>query len=110
MDTRKRLADVRRRTDAYGLDGSFREYVAFVNGYDMAWNDTQDDHRLLAGFSRWLGEQLGGGGNVVWWNLVLRLALPEMPVDTAHRDLNADQDRAASDTLFTLLDHYLSGE
>ncbi|MFH8336527.1 hypothetical protein [Streptomyces sp. AM6-12] len=99
MDFPTRLGDVRRRPGAYGLDGSYLNYVAFINGGDAA-----TDGALLRGFRPWLAEKLGHGTNLVWWALVQKLHAAEtgVPSDAPLAD------EALCDRLFSLLSEYFA--
>lgn len=66
------LTGIRRKPGAYGLSGSYREYVAFLNGCDEI-----QDGGVLAGLSEWLSDELGKGSNLVWWELVRQIAVSE---------------------------------
>ena len=68
MDFPALLQLVERRPGAYGLDGSYREFVAFINGCDAI-----ADGEPLAGLREWLAERLGRGANLVWWELVRQI-------------------------------------
>ncbi|MEU1625331.1 hypothetical protein ABZ746_08350 [Streptomyces sp. NPDC020096] len=89
------LRNVQQRPGAYGLDGSYREFVAFVNGYDAS-----RDWELLSGFREWLAERLGHGTNLVWWELVRQLCAvePEGAVD----------DQTLCGRMFALLNEFLN--
>ncbi|MER8115612.1 hypothetical protein [Streptomyces sp. NPDC094031] len=99
MDFPTRLRDVQRRPGAYGLDGSYRNYVAFINGGDAA-----TDGELLRGLRPWLAERLGHGANLVWWVLVEKTYAAEagVPSDAPL----ADEDLC--DRLFGLLSEYFA--
>lgn len=103
MDYRQLFSGIGKRPGLYGLDGSFREFVAFLSGVD-AGNDWQ----LLTGFREWLIVRLGFGDNLVWSGLVLHLAFPGQ--QSGLRDLMADPEnnRIAVDRLFELLDEFLA--
>lgn len=73
MDFAARLHDVRRRPGAYGLDGSYENFVALINGADAA-----TEWELLRGFRPWLAQKLGRGANLVWWVLVQELFAAEV--------------------------------
>ncbi|GAA2723374.1 hypothetical protein [Actinocorallia aurantiaca] len=90
MDFPTLLRDVQRRPGAYGLDGSYREFVAFINGCNAI-----ADRSPLDGFREWLAERLGLGANLVWWELVRRIHGSE------HEASPADEDVAR--TMFALL-------
>lgn len=72
MEFSARLHDVRRRPAAYGLDGSYTNFVAFINGADAATGS-----ELLRAFRPWLAHKLGRGANLVWWVLVQELFATE---------------------------------
>lgn len=83
----------------YGLDGSFGQFAAFLQGCWMA------DARLLDGWSEWLVVQFDGGNNLAWQALVLRLALPDRT--SLGTPLTNAEDNVASDRLFRMLDRFL---
>jgi hypothetical protein len=91
------LRNVERRPGAYGLDGSYREFVAFVNGCDAS-----RDWELLAGFREWIAQRLGHGSNLVWWELVRQLCVAE-------REGEMD-DQTLCGRMFALLNEFLSRE
>ncbi|WP_143676006.1 MULTISPECIES: hypothetical protein [Streptomyces] len=100
MDYRKLFADVNRRPSAYGLDGSYRQHVAFVTGCDAG-----NDWGLLVGFPEWLAMKTEAEANVTWSSLVLQVAglstASGYPVDE-------EADSKAAKALFVLLDEFLS--
>lgn len=102
MTYRTLFAEVRERPGLYGLDGSFREFCAFVTGAD-AGNDWQ----LLTGFRELLVVRVGTGNNLTWVGLVLRLAFPDAESGWPGLLTTPDGDRAAVATLFRLLDEFL---
>lgn len=81
------------------LDGSYKMYVGFLNGYrvgsSVAWLDDFHDQLVL---------KLGGGANLGWESLVPRLAFPADP--SKWRPLasrNAAEDKELCRSLFSLL-------
>ena len=94
------LNGIRSRPGAYGLDGSYKSYVTFLNGYHEG-----SGRRALAGFREWLADRLGSGTNLVWEALVLRLAFrDDFPGQVRHpRELTPNEDIAATSRLFQLL-------
>ncbi|WP_189266598.1 hypothetical protein [Streptomyces fuscichromogenes] len=103
VDYRTLFADVHRRPGSYGLDGSYGQAVAFIMGCDAgnAWG-------LLVGFPEWLAMKAGGGANLVWSALVLRIAFPGPTVVTAAETLDQQHDEHAVGALFGLLDEFLA--
>jgi hypothetical protein len=103
VDYRTLFAEIHRRPGMYGLDGSYGQFCAFIQGVD-AGNDWQ----LLAGFREWLVTRLGSGNNLAWQGLVPHLAFPG--TDAAGRDVLAspERGRTAVDTLFALLDEFFA--
>ncbi|MFF3918458.1 hypothetical protein ACFYZB_34270 [Streptomyces sp. NPDC001852] len=99
MDFPTRLQDVHRRPGAYGLDGSYLNYVAFVNGADAA-----SDGELLRNFRPWLAERLGRGTNLVWWVLVQDIYVADADVPG---DAPLDNE-ALCNRMFSLLIEYLT--
>ncbi|MET9078857.1 hypothetical protein ABZX95_43600 [Streptomyces sp. NPDC004232] len=101
MEFPTRLRDAHRRPGAYGLDGSYLNYVAFINGGDAA-----TDGELLRGFRPWLAERLGHGTNLVWWALVQEIYAAEANVPSDAPSANED----LCNLLFSLLSEYLAGD
>lgn len=101
MDFPTRLRDVHRRPGAYGLDGSYLSYVAFINGGDAA-----TDGQLLRGFRPWLAERLGHGTNLVWWALVRKICAAEIGIPS---DAPLDNEDLCN-CMFGLLGEYLAQE
>ncbi|MBH1933621.1 hypothetical protein I5Q34_04820 [Streptomyces sp. AV19] len=100
MDYRQLFSDIRRRPNSYGLDGSFREAVAFINGCDAgnAWG-------LLVGFREWLAIKADCEANLAWPLLILRMA--QVPAHDAW-EINETDEVRAIDSLFEELDSFLS--
>lgn len=98
------FADVRRRPGMFCLDGTFHDFTVFVRGCE-AGNDWQ----LLTGFREWLVTRVGGGDNLIWEALVLRLAFPEQSHGPTREELAKDSviNNAAVERLFELLDEFL---
>ncbi|MGW0434065.1 hypothetical protein ACWDV4_16190 [Micromonospora sp. NPDC003197] len=96
---RELFANVAQRPRMYLMRDDFPTTVAYIEGCDQG-----NAHRLLAGFREWLVAQVGGGDNLTWWALVLRLAAAaELPP----AELPPDIDARAKQTLFRLLDEFL---
>ena len=100
MNYRELFSLVHERPGMYGLDGSFKHFYIFVMGCDAgtSWS-------LLAGFREWLIVQLNEGDNLVWPALVELIALPSRK--QICEPLDADENTAAVETLFRLLDEFL---
>lgn len=79
MEFLQLLNDIKKRPNSYGLDGGYREYVAFFNGVNAATCG-----RLLEGFSEHLARKLGEGQNLYWALIVVRLGVAPREV----RDIN----------------------
>lgn len=88
------------RPRMYLMRDDFPTVVAYVEGCDQG-----NARALLAGFREWLITQAGCGDNLVWWSLVLKLALPESADDPGN--LTPENDTAAKQTLYRLLDEFL---
>lgn len=86
-----------------GLDGSFREYVAFFNGVDVGGRS-----EVLGQFGNWIATRSGQGGwNIAWPLLVLRDA--GLNVNDANwHDLDSAGNSLAVLKLFELLEEFLS--
>jgi hypothetical protein len=92
------LRHARKRPSKLGLDGSFGEYVAFLNGLDMGAGG-----RVLEGFGEWAARRVGyEGWDLVWPLLVLREAGVDQSADAWH-GLAAEDDARAVVALFELL-------
>jgi hypothetical protein len=76
--------------------------ASFLLGYDAAY-----EGGLLLGFREWLALRLGTGSNLSWPALVLLAAFPgvDCPEEAVKRGATEDANaqRAAIDTLFTLV-------
>ncbi|MFC3500025.1 hypothetical protein ACFOOK_03435 [Micromonospora krabiensis] len=97
---RELFALVAARPRMYLPRDDFATVVAYVEGCDQG-----NARALLAGFREWLITRAGCGDNLVWWALVQKLAQPES-ADGAE-NLTPDNDIAAKQTLFRLLDEFL---
>ncbi|MEU9446698.1 hypothetical protein AB0D42_38925 [Streptomyces sp. NPDC048304] len=102
MEFSQILFDVKKRPSAYGLDGGYREFVAFINGANAAC-----EGRLLRGFSDFLAGKLGAGENLYWALLVAKIAAAPEPVVSPDEVLGA-QEQAVIDCLFRELLEFLS--
>ena len=95
------LRQARKRPSLLGLDGSFGEYVAFLNGLDLGAGG-----RALEGFGEWVGRRTGHQGwELVWPLLVLREASVDRSAGAWH-ELTAEDDARAAVTLFELLSEF----
>jgi hypothetical protein len=95
------LRHARKRPSMLGLDGSFGEYVAFLNGLDMGAGG-----RVLEGFGEWVARRSGyEGWNLVWPLLVLREAGIDQSADAWHW-LTAEDEAPAVTMLFELLSEF----
>jgi hypothetical protein len=103
VDYRTLFAQVHSRPGLFGLDGSYGQFCAYVDGVD-----TGNAGRLLTGFREWLVTRLGDGDNLVWRGLVLRLAFPEHDSIRPETLSEAEPNRTAVDTLFALLGEFLA--
>ncbi|MFF3018216.1 hypothetical protein [Streptomyces sp. NPDC057939] len=103
MEYRQLFADVMRRPGSYGLSGSFRETVAFINGCDAgnSWG-------LLIGFREWLALKVDAEANLAWPFLVLKIAKVTARSSGAEMELSGVDDVKALQVLFEELDSFLS--
>ncbi|WP_149831356.1 hypothetical protein [Streptomyces tailanensis] len=101
MDFVRLFSDVQRRPDAYGLNGGYREHVAFINGCNAATGA-----ELLQGFSECLAAKLGEGENLYWALLVANLASSPVRVRRLD-DLSRQQEERAVAVLFDELLDFL---
>lgn len=97
MEFSNLLVRVQGRPGAYGLNGSYREYVAFINGCDAI-----RDWSLLGGFREWLARRLGHGMNLVWWELVRQIAVAERGDGSGE-----PEESILIDRMFELIDEFL---
>ncbi|WAP55280.1 hypothetical protein [Streptomyces sp. S465] len=100
MDYRQLFTDTHRRPNAYGLDGSYHQYVAFITGCDAG-----NDWGLLVGFPEWLALKAGTEANVAWPSLVLKVA-EQFGAGDYSSDAKSNSKAVAA--LFSLLDEFLS--
>ncbi|GAB3360655.1 hypothetical protein [Amycolatopsis echigonensis] len=100
MDYRKLFAEIHRRPELYGLDGSYHDYCTFLLGVDAG-----NDRQLLTGFRESLVPQVGTGDNLVWPSLVLHLAFPGRTAGW-HDEVAGAGRQVANDLLFSLLDEF----
>jgi hypothetical protein len=89
VETRELFAVIRQRPGLYGLDGSFGQHCAFIEGMNTA-----RDGRLLTGFREMLVTRFGDGNNLTWPALIRRM--------TSGGD---DTDRVSA--LYDLLEEFL---
>ncbi|MER6768184.1 hypothetical protein ABT389_00220 [Streptomyces bacillaris] len=103
MEYRQLFTDVRRRPGSYGLSGSFREAVAFINGCDAgnSWG-------LLVGFREWLALKAETEANLAWPFLILKIAkIPAGDSEAGVQFSGADEAKSL-EVLFEELDSFLS--
>lgn len=97
---RQLFALVAARPRMYVARDDFATLVAYVEGCHQGSART-----LLTGFREWLVTQAGCGDNLVWWSLVLKIALPDSAEDAGN--LSPDANAAAKQVMFQLLDEFL---
>lgn len=102
MEFREVLSDVKKRPSAYGLNGGYREFVAFINGANAA-----SGGNLLQGFSAFLAAKLGEGENLYWALLVAKIALSPATVTSPDGVLGLHE-QVAVDCLFRETLEFLS--
>ncbi|MFE7608254.1 hypothetical protein [Streptomyces celluloflavus] len=100
MDFSTLLLNMERRPGAYGLNGSYQDFVAFINGCDAI-----QDWTLLLGFRDWLAERLGRGTNLVWWELVRQIYESEHETSASE-----STDEIVCGQMFALLREFLARE
>ncbi|MFJ6393904.1 hypothetical protein ACIQJT_40735 [Streptomyces sp. NPDC091972] len=103
MDFGRLLMDVQKRPNAYGLDGGYREFVAFVNGCNAATRG-----ELLNGFSAHLAARLGGGSNLYWALLVAKLGVAPNEIRCVEDVSKAVEDQVVTRLFAELLDFLAS--
>ncbi|MEV6601980.1 hypothetical protein AB0M36_34770 [Actinoplanes sp. NPDC051346] len=91
------------RPGMVGLDGSFREYAAFISGFYMGLRKNFSE-----GFSEWIAYRSDAGGwNLVWPVLVLREAGLKSWNENQWHALGREDDARAVATLIVLLQEFL---
>ncbi len=100
MDTDQVLGLAHMRPGTLGLDGSFGQAVAFLQGVDAA-----QDGGLLVGLREWLTVRIGDGANLAWPALIVRAAFPER-VNANRLGLSSDDNKLVVDRLFGLLNEF----
>lgn len=103
MDYPTQFEAVRRRPQLYGLDGSYGQFCAYLEGLNAG-----NDGHLLTGFREWLVTRLGHGDNLTWRGLVIHLARPDGPASGREAVESADRDPAVIATLFELLHEFFA--
>jgi hypothetical protein len=103
MDYRTQFQAIHKRPQLYGLNGSYGQYCAYLEGLDAG-----NDGRLLTGFREWLVTRRGDGNNLTWRGLVIHLARPDGPAAGRAAVESADRDPAVIDALFALLDEFFA--
>jgi len=101
MDFSRLFRDVQKRPDAYGLNGGYREFVAFLNGCNSATGG-----RLLGGFSAYLAERLGSGSNLYWALLVAKMGVSPNEIRRVD-DISGESERQVVSRLFAELLEFL---
>jgi hypothetical protein len=99
---REHLELIRTRPGMYGLNGSYRDFVTYLYGYDAGTRDS-----ALLGFREWLLLRLARQSSLVWPSLVLTLAVPAAPLQH-DKALSEPQNSAAVVALFELLETFLN--
>jgi hypothetical protein len=99
MDTAKLLDAVRNRPGMLGLDRSFGQTAAFVNGLNAG-----RDGMFLIGFREWLIVRADLGDNLVWESLVRHIAFPGQ----VERSPSVEGDEHAREVLLDLLSEFLA--
>lgn len=94
---------VHRSPESYGLDGSYSQAVAFVLGCDAG-----NDWSLLLGFREWLATRLGCEANLAWPALVMMAAQVPVKLAGPKKELDESINARLVDTMFTLLDEFLT--
>jgi hypothetical protein len=94
------LVSVAERPGVYGLDSSYKMFVAFVHGYD--WGS---GHRALDGLLGWLDGQ-HGPQRLAWEQQVLATAFPgRSPLEYPE---SFDDNRWATDAAVVMLRQFLA--
>ncbi|WP_433271178.1 hypothetical protein ACQPZF_11720 [Actinosynnema sp. CS-041913] len=103
MHLQNLLKGVHARPGMYGLDGSYPAAVNFIRGCDFG-----NDFALLRGFREWLLVRLGYNSSLDWSALCLRLAFEVEESGRTTDPVSAEEHRRAVDTLFALVDGFLT--
>jgi hypothetical protein len=110
MDFAGFFRDMRRRPRMFLLSDSYLALVSFVTGCDAA-----TEWRLLDGFDRWIVDrspELEWPNSLAWPSLVLNRIWPQRSKEATGREwlmhLPPDVDRQAVDSLYDLLDEFLT--
>ncbi len=103
MDRDRTLDMLANRPGMLGLDGSFGQRAAFVEGLDTA-----SDGSFLVGFREWLIVRAGFGNNLTWQGLVLHLALDGWGERESLAKRTAEDEVVAGRVLVDLLVQFLS--
>ncbi|QGV78323.1 hypothetical protein [Streptomyces ficellus] len=99
------LRNVKLRPAMAGLDGSFSQYVAFLQGMDTG--SRLHGPGLLEEFPEWLAARTGYGANLPWWSLILIVVFPGWDASRPAGTMSAAEEEAAVDGLFQLLAEFL---
>ncbi len=101
-DHRSFFKELRRTTGMFVLHADYHSVSAFIGGYDTALQGG-----ALYGFREWLVVKADKGNNLCWDGLVLCLAFPDAD-DPFELDGSSETHRLALDTLFDLIDEFLT--
>jgi hypothetical protein len=93
----QRLGEIQRQVELLFFPLDFNRTVAYLQGYNVASNGG-----LFLGFDEWLVVEVGYGNNLMWYELVLKLAFPDLLSPRAHLNELGMQERAVK-SLFNLL-------
>ncbi len=102
MDVGRTLDFLRSRPGLLGLDGSFGQHAAFVDGINAG-----QDGGFLLGFREWLIVRADVGANLTWRGLVLRLSLPNGAESGNLSNLSADEDKQIAAAFVELLSEFI---
>jgi hypothetical protein len=105
MDFRELFKSVHQRRRMYLLDDRYMTLVGFVTGCDAA-----TEWRLLNGFDSWIEDHLAVGRSGLHWSTIVAGKRAPALLDESRTgtEMSPEQERAASDDLFEMLDRFLS--
>ncbi len=102
MDLKRTLELLRDHPAVLGVDGSFGQAAAFIEGVNVG-----QQGGMLAGFREWLVFRAGDGANLNWRGLLLRLALPD-GYQGGLAGLSSDDEQKLIGMLFDQLGEFLA--
>lgn len=104
MDLRELCFHLQNRRDMYLPDRRYSTAVAFIEGFNMAF-----DGEPLRGFQGWLSSRIRGGDSSVHWSYILAATRVPGISDKGQRldQIPSDCDEPLIDALLRLIDDYI---